>query len=489
MTKRPLLFLALPVLGTMALVAGAAEGEVGITTTELLIALAVIIVLVLLNGLYVGAEFAIIGVRPTQMEQMAEEGNRTARSVLDILQSRAKQDGYIATAQLGITIASLGLAQYGEPKIAAAIEPLIERFFHPSEAVLHTLGYVISLSFLTYLHVVIGEMVPKSLALGDAKNAVIRLAGPMRVSSTILGPAVRILNAAGNGILRLMRVPPAEGHARVLSPEELELIVDESAESGLLENEERDFIRNIFDFSNRSVEQVMTPRPRVETFALSTPQDELFQLAAESRHSRFPVYETDREHIIGIIHVKDLARQLLRRPEKFDLRLIMRSAPAVPEGTSIATLLNAIKAQKMHMAIVLDEFGGMAGIVTLEDLVEEVVGEVRDEFDQEREPLIHVGPGILDVAGDILVEALLAHAYLGELAALPDVETVGGLIVSKLGRPPIVGDVVTYADRVHFRVLTVDRRAVTRARIEFPAEDHLPTTADEPVNDEEGEPT
>ncbi|MBE2222052.1 MAG: HlyC/CorC family transporter, partial [Anaerolineae bacterium] len=279
---------------------------------------------------------------------------------------------------------------------------------------------------------------------------------------------VRILNGIGRLLLRLFKVPPAEGHERVLSAEELELLVSESAEGGLLNGEEEEMIRNIFDFSDRVVGQVMTPRTRVQAIPINMDKEKLLKLVTESRHSRFPVYDGDRDHIVGIVHLKDLIRQTMRPDSKFDIRLIARSAPAVPEDFSVENLLIAFKAQRLHMAIVLDEFGGMAGVVTLEDLVEEVVGEVRDEFDLEYEPYVEIEPGVLEVAGDYLVDDLIEDVYLGEEDDLPDVETVGGLVVSKLGRPPKIGDEVVYQDDVTISVLDVDRRAVTRARIEFP---------------------
>jgi len=290
----------------------------------------------------------------------------------------------------------------------------------------------------------------------------------MQVAQTILVIPVRLLNAVGSWLLRVFKVPPAEGHARVLSPEEIELLVTESAEGGLLNEDEEEMIRNIFDFSDRLAGQVMSPRTRVQAIPVDIAKNELLQIVTESRHSRFPVYENDLDHITGIVHLKDLIRQTMRPDSRFDIRLIMRSAPAVPEDYPVEKLLAAFKSQRLHMAIVLDEFGGMAGIVTLEDLVEEIVGEVRDEFDLEREPFVVLEPGVIEAAGDYLVDDLAEMVYLGEREGLPDVETIGGLVVAKLGRPPEINDEVIYDEQVSFRVLDIDRLAVTRVRIEFP---------------------
>ncbi len=466
MTKYLLLTMTLPGFGILA--TAAAEEATGSAVAALLVAMVVIILLVLLNGLFVMAEFAIIGVRPTQLEQMVDEGVGQAKGVLTIVESRQKQDQYIATAQLGITIASLGLAMYGEPQIAHFVEPYLEDlWFEPSHELVGSIGYVIALGLLTYLHVVIGEMVPKSLALTDAPRMVLLLSRPMAIARWILSYPVRILNRVGVSMLRLFRVPPAEGHERVLSPEELELIVTESTEGGLLNAEEQEMILNIFDFSDRTVSQVMTPRTKVEAIPLDVSRQEILKIVTDSRHSRFPVYDGDRDHIVGILHLKDLVKQTLRSESRFDLRLILRSAPAVPEDLPVQTLLAAFKRQKLHMAIVLDEFGGMDGIVTLEDLVEEVVGEVRDEFDQEKEPYVELGPGLIEAEGEYLVDDF-DDGFWGNEEELPDVETVGGLVISKLGRPPVAGDEVIYNDKIQIRVLAVEGRAVSRVLIEFP---------------------
>ncbi len=483
MIKLLLPFLAFPGMTVFLTVLRAEESSM--TGTGLIFLFAVITILILLNGLYVSAEFSIIGVRPTQLEQLIEDGQKNAQAVLDVVESRTKQDQYIATAQLGITIASLGLAQYAEPQIAHLIEPAIASILgyfesipflanvnlEVSESFVHTIGFVLSLGFLTYLHVVFGEMVPKSLALSNAAGTSMRLTKAMRISSeTILKYPVQFLNAVGNALLKIFRVPPAEGHARVLSPEELELLVAESAQGGLLNEDEQEMITNIFDFSERTVEQVMTPRTKVEAIPHDVSRQELLEFVTTSRHSRFPVYENDRDHIIGILHLKDIVRQTMKSQSRFDLRLILRSTPAVPDDLPVQTLLAAFKRQKLHMAIVLDEFGGMAGIVTLEDLVEEVVGEVRDEFDQEHEPYEEIAPGVVEVAGAYLVDDF-DDGFWG-VKELPDVETVGGLVVTKLGRPPKVGDVVHYSDEsISVEVLSIDGRAVNRVRIEFPTFD------------------
>ena len=475
MSRTTLLLLASP--GLIAFSFAAAEGGLPALST-LLLPTVVIIILVLANGFFVAAEFAIIGVRPSRVEQMMHEGVAEADKVFKVLESPARQDRYVATAQVGITIASLGLGMYGETKIAEFIEPYLIALTgaDPSDALVHTVGTIIALSLLTYLHVVIGEMVPKSLSLAAPGKAVLKLSKPMRVSQNLLSIPVRLLNSIGRALLELFQIPPAEGHARLHSPEEIELIVSESAEGGLLFEEEEEMIRNIFDFSDRQAGQIMSPRTKVQAIPSDMPADELLALVTASRHSRFPVYENDLDHVIGILHLKDLVRQQLQANGELNIRTILRPAPAVPEDHLVEQLLAAFKRQRIHMAIVLDEFGGLAGIVTLEDLVEEVVGEVRDEFDVEKEPIVELGPGVLEVDGSFLVDDLREYVYLGDVSELPDVETVGGLIHTWLGRPPQIGDRVTPASNgnVQLIVLEVDGLAVARARVEFPVVDEQP---------------
>jgi len=446
---------------------------------NLILPILIILLLVLVNGFFVAAEFAIIGVRETQMEEMVDDGHRLAPKVLNVLQSRPKLDQYIATAQLGVTIASLGLAMYGEPAIGHFVEPYLEAVFGFGASAAATISYIIALSLLTYLHVVLGEMVPKALSLSDASTMALRLSRPMQFAGNILIIPVKMLNAIGNMLLHLFRIPPVEGHERLMAAEELEMIVAESVEGGLILDDEEEIIRNIFDFSERTVGQVMTPRRKIQAIPVTGPRDELLKIVTESRHSRFPVYDGDLDHIVGILHLKDLIRQTMRPTGPFDLRLILRATPEVPEDYPVDRMLAAFKNEKLHMAIVRDEFGGIAGIVTLEDLVEEVVGEVRDEFDQEREPYVELAPGVLELSGNYLLDDLADDVYLGEEEELPDVETIGGLLVSILGRPPVVGDEVQFLDSIHLTVLDTDRLAVNRVRVEFPALDDRSNQEDE----------
>ena len=430
----------------------------------LLLPFVVISVLILMNGLYVAAEFAIIGARRSRMEQLAEQGNSAAAWVRGVLDESRRTDRWIATAQLGITLASLGLGMYGEPAIARLIEGPLHDLFGLQGAGVHTVSFVIALSLITYLHVVIGEMVPKSLALQTPERTVLALTRSMRISGRIFSVPVTVLNRTGVLLLRLLRIPPPSESSRLYTSDELELIIEESSAGGLVEDFEHELAANIFDFSERRVGQVMVHRTSITAIPIDASESNILELVATARFSRVPVFQANVDDIVGVLHIKDFVRQQLSEAP-FDLRSLLREVAFVPETLPVGELLATFKGQRQHMAIVMDEHGGTLGLVTLEDLIEEVVGEVRDEFDTEEEPPITlVAPGHLVVQGNVLLEDVNDYVAIG--AHEHDVQTVGGLVMAELGRRPSTGDEITLG-AVTLRVEAVERLAVTRVSIHF----------------------
>jgi CBS domain containing-hemolysin-like protein len=421
--------------------------------------------LILINGLFVSAEFAIIGVRKTQLVQLANQGNRVAAGILAILERPVLQDRYISTAQLGITIASLGLGMYAEEAFAELLLGPLEHLFHLGEASAHGIAAGVALSLLTFLHVVMGEMVPKSVALQHPLGTALNISRPMAFMQRVFSPAVWFLNTLGAGILRLLRIPLVEGQARLHSPEELQMIIDDSYRGGQLDGKEKAMLSKVFVFGEHKAHQLMTHRTRVEAYPVYISESELLAALSQSPFSRFPIYDGDLDNVVGILHLKDLVRQQVHQPGKFDLRPLLRRAPVVPEYADVETLLASLKRLHLHMAVVIDEYGGMAGIVTLEDLVEEVVGEVQDEFDQEIPPLRQLGPSEFILRGDYPLEDLNELSPLGDY--VPDVNSVGGLIVTLLDRMPQVGDRITFAG-IELQVETVSGRAVRTVRAHLP---------------------
>ncbi len=430
----------------------------------MLFSFVVIALLILINGLFVAAEFSIIGVRPSRVEQLARQGNRAAQWVREILTNRSSTDRYIATAQLGITLASLGLGMYAEPAIAHLIEDPLHDWFGLEGTIVHTISFLFALMLITYLHIVIGEMVPKSLALQRAERTVLVLSAPMRLAGRLLSIPVTLLNRIGLFTLKLLRVPPPGKDSRLYSLDELELIVSESFAGGLLDEREQELVANILDFTEERVEQVMMPRTLMTAIPVIIDEAELLSLIPSTPYSRLPVYEASIDNIVGILHLKDFVRQQLAG-DPFDLRALLRQVPFVPENLPVKSLLANFKRLHQHMAIVIDEHGGTLGLVTLEDLLEEVVGEVRDEFDVgEEEPLTLVEPGHVVALGTAQLEELRAYVPLPEYKH--DVQTVGGLILAELGRRPEAGDELL-AGSVTFRIKEVEGLIIKRVSIHY----------------------
>ena len=425
----------------------------------------IIALLILANGLFVAAEFAIIGTRPSRIEQMAEEGDRAAKRVGEIVHDRTQTDRYIATAQLGITLASVGLGMYAEPAIAHLIEGPLHDWFGLEGGIVHTISFIIALLAVTYLHVVLGEMVPKSIALQAPERSVLTLSAFMRIVGKIFSIPVTVLNQIGLLVLKLLRVPPAGSGSRLYSTDELEMVVLESYAGGLLDQREQELVANILDFSEERVEKVMLPRTLIRAIPVTIPEEELLALIPTTPYSRLPVYRDSIDNIVGMLHLKDLVRQQLSG-EPLDLPSLLRKVSFVPETLPVKSLLASFKRLHQHMAIVIDEHGGTLGLVTLEDLLEEVVGDVRDEFDDgEEAPITVVEPGYLIALGVAHLEDLAAYVPIPEHDY--DIATIGGLVLAELGRRPEVGDEIRTGEIV-FRVVDVDRLAITRLSIHFP---------------------
>jgi CBS domain containing-hemolysin-like protein len=427
----------------------------------------VIALLILLNGLFVAAEFAIIGVRKSRMEYLAEEGNQTADWVRGVLDDSRRTDRWIATAQLGITLASLGLGMYAEPAIAHLIEEPLHDWFGLSETAVHTVSFVIALSIITYLHVVIGEMVPKSLALQKPERTVLSLTRPMRFSGRIFSIPVTALNWIGLLVLKLLRIPPPAESSRLYTAEDLEHIIAESSVGGLVEDFEQELAANIFDFSERQVGQVMTHRTSITALPVTASESHVLEFVASMTFSRVPVYRDNIEDVVGFLHIKDFVRQQLAE-ESYDLLALLREPFFVPETLPVGELLATFRAQHQHMAIVIEEHGGTLGLVTHEDLIEEVVGEVRDEFDTEEEPPITVvGPGHILVQGTALLDDIDEYVAIDRRGH--DVQTVGGLVMAELGRLPHEADEITQG-ALTLRVEAVERLSVTQVSLHYPPE-------------------
>lgn len=437
----------------------------------ILVPFAIILVLVLLNGLFVAAEFAIIGVRPTRIAQLAESGNPVARRLSITLQDRAKVDRYIASAQLGITLASLGLGMYGEPAIAHLLEGPLHDWFGLEGSPAHTVSFIIGLSLVTYLHVVVGEMVPKSLALQSAERTVMALATPMSIMQKLFSIPITVLNGIGVWLLKVMGVPPPKEKSRLHTPQELEMIISEGVVGGLIEAHDFAVFENIFDLDELHVHQIMTPRVKVDALPISISEQELIDKLSKSAHSRFPVYERSIDHIVGVLHLKAFVIQQLDGTP-FDLRALMDEPVFLPSSATAYELMSALEHKRVQFAVVLDEYGGTAGIVTLEDLLEEVVGEVWDEFDIDlQEPVTVIVPGHLLAKGSARLDEVEAFVSLG--GQTHEANSIGGLMLANVDLPPRRGDTVAFGDVV-LRIEDVRGMTVESVAVLYPPEKESP---------------
>ena len=448
-----------------------------------LVPILIIAILIVLNGLFVAAEFAIVAAPRARIAQRAEAGDPRARWVLSVLRDPERQTRYITTAQVGITIVSLGLGMYGEHTLAAWLVGPLEHLGHLAEPAAHTIATVVSVGFLTYLHVVIGEMVPKSLALQTAERTVLQLVWPMRLTELLFKPLILVLNTLGTVITRALGIPAASAHERLMTIEELEYIVEES--EGIFEKAEQLFLENIFDFAERTVGMIMTPRTRIVGIPAHATYGEVVSLICEAGYSRYPVYEGTLDTIVGILYVKDLARYEATKPQPpFNLRDIAtkRKPLFVFESLSLEDMLIRFREARTQIAIVLDEYGGTAGLITMEDLMEEVVGEIVDKFEREREtvPYEIEQEGVILVRGDLLLDELNQHFDLD--IEHEDVDTVGGLIMALLERVPQEGDRVEWQG-ITFEVVEMDGRAVRRARLILPPKAEPELSAEENEED------
>ena len=415
-----------------------------------MIAFLIISGLILLNGIFVAAEFAIVGAPRAAIDRKAQAGNRFARAVLRVLEDPRQQDRYIATAQLGITVASLGLGMYGEHVIADAIYNRLGHRGLPVWLASHGFASTVAVAVLTYFHIVVGEMVPKSLALQRAEQMVLWITPPMLWTRNALFPFVVGLNALGNLVLKMFGVNRQVQNAeQYYTPEELQLVVQESEDLGVIRAESGRMLQDLFEFGDLTAGEAMVPRVRVVGIPLGTTPDQVRQLLGQTPYTRYPVYERDLDHIIGMVHIKDLLRVLLGTESI--RRTHARPLPLVPETAPLDSVLSTMRREGTQMVIVLDEHGGTSGVVTLQDLFEEVVGEI-EEGPATAPHIYRDADGRLRVPGTMRLDELGQEFDLD--LEHDDVDSVSGLVLTLLGRPPVVGDTVRY-ERLQFEVTAV----------------------------------
>jgi CBS domain containing-hemolysin-like protein len=422
----------------------------------LLIALYLLFVLVLvfLNGFFVAAEFAMVKVRLNRIEALANEGNLKARFAQTILQNL---NAYLSACQLGITLASLALGWVGEPAVAALLKPVLEGII--PEFAIHTLSFIIAFSIITTFHITLGEQVPKTYAIRHAESMTLWSAIPMVVFYKLMFPFIWSLNGLSNWMLRRVGVEPESDHETVHTDEEIRVIMQESHKSGYLDQTEMALMDNIFEFSETHAREIMIPRTELVCLYANIPYAEQKDMVLAALHTRFPVCDPDKDNIIGFVHIKDI----MKAGDSFDdIRAITRPIMTVPESISISMLLKQM--QKKHTALVLliDEYGGTSGIVTVEDILEEIVGEIQDEFDEELPTIVQHDEWTHSVDGLLLIDEF--NEYFDTEISTEDFDTIGGWVYSQVEMPPERLQRVTY-ENYELIVDEVDHMRISRITI------------------------
>ena len=403
------------------------------------------LILVALNGLFVAAEFALVKIRATQVDRLVREGKTSAGLVEE---ATDKLDAYLSVSQLGITISSLGLGWIGEPAFAHFLQPLLEPLGVP-EGSIHVIAFAAAFGTITFMHVVFGELAPKSVAIARAEGTVLFVAPFMRFFYYLFWPGIVLFNGTANAVVRLFGIPPASETEETHSEEELRIIIEQSTRQGILNTGEEHMLEAVFKLEDTRAREIMVPRPDVVALPADTKLQELV-LATAGAHTRYPVFEGDSpEHIIGMVHVKDVLETIKQtRSLEADVsaRDLTRDALIVPENRPVDALLKDLQKQGLQMAVVIDEWGSFEGIVTMEDIVEEIVGEIRDEFDEEEPHVERLEDGSYTVDGRIPIGTV--NEVVGSDFKSEDFDTVGGLILGQLGRAPKVGDEVHLHDHI-----------------------------------------
>ena len=435
-----------------------------------LINIFVVLLLVAANAFFVACEFALVAVRPSRVHQLKESGDGRA----SVVESLTKDiDRVIAGAQVGITMASLALGWLGELTLAGMLEPALQGLAIPHAAkVAHGAAITVAFLFITGLHVVLGEQVPKSMSLQRAEGIALLIARPMAAFMAAFRPLVSIFDSASNVILRAMGYKASSGHALVRSADELRLLVDLAQQHGVLTQQQERMLGGALELRELQVRQVMTPRAHLIAVPANASLEQALETVRKHRRSRYPVYEGSPDQIIGVLHTKDLLQHVSERSSAleqgvplppFDLRPLVRECVFVPETRTLAELLEDFRRKRRHIAVAVDEFGSVQGLVTLADLVETILGEVRDEYEVAPvTPRLAEGGMIFDGRTNLLD---LEHQHQLELPSGPGFETLAGFILSHLGDIPAGGESFLY-DGLRLTVLEMDGRRISRVKIE-----------------------
>ncbi|RZK50822.1 MAG: HlyC/CorC family transporter [Pedobacter sp.] len=439
-----------------------ATAEVSDDSGPVLWRLLLALFLVILNGFFVAAEFAIVKVRASQIEIKAKSGSKVGKMAKNIVHNL---DGYLAATQLGITLASLGLGWVGESVMHTIFQRLFQSLnLNLGEAFIHSASTIVAFSLITFMHIVFGELAPKSVAIQRPVGTTLFVSVPLQIFYVVFRPFIWALNGVASIILKPFGINTSGGHDSIHSNEELQYILDQGKESGALEDNEHELIKNVFDFNERVVKNIMVPRTKISGIELDADNNELVERIIAEGYSRLPVYDDVIDKIVGIVHAKDIL-PLIASQKEWNLKDIIRKPYFVPETKKINDLLSELQLKRIQIAIVVDEFGGTAGMVTLEDIVEELVGEIQDEYDEEKPMIEVISENEFVINGDAPVYDV--NEYLPH--DLPEDEvydTMGGLVSHAFGRIPEVGESETFYGYI-FTILKKTEQNIESIKLEL----------------------
>lgn len=434
------------------------DGHTEIELGKLIWNLLLVFILVFLNGFFVAAEFSLVKVRQSRLTQLVREGNRRANYALKV---NHRLDTYLSATQLGITLASLGLGWVGEPAVSELlIEPLMHKAGATDPTLISTVSVAVGFAIITFLHIVMGELAPKSLAIQKSEETSLWLSWPLLMFYRVFLPVIWLLNAAANGVLRLVGIEPVNENEAAHSEEEIRILMDQSARSGVIDKDEMKLMDNLFDFSDMLAREVMLPRTDMDCLYTNLSWEENMRIVADTKHSRYPVAVEDKDQIIGFVHITDL---LLPDPDKtLDLVEMVRPILNVPESMEVSHVLRLMQKKHSQLTLVVDEYGGTAGLLTAEEILEEIVGDLHDEFEDERPEIEKLTEGVFSVDGRLLIEEV--NELVGSEIEDEEVDSIGGWLFKELEGTPVKGK-RKQVDRYLFEVEEASRLRITRVKV------------------------
>jgi len=425
---------------------------------ELTINITLVLLLVLLNGVFVAAEFSLVKIRQTRITQLVSEGNKLAGFALKV---NKKLDSYLSATQFGITLTSLALGWLGEPAISELlVEPIMFKLGVTDPILITTVGVVVGFSLITFLHIVLGELAPKSIALQRTEGTVLALSAPLIFFYKIFFPFIWVLNASANALLRMIGIQPASEADGAHSEEEIRLLMNQSARSGVIDKEEMKLMDNIFEFSDLLAREVMLPRTDMVCLYVNLPLEDNIKIINETKHSRYPVALEDKDQILGFIHITDLL--LANKEQQEDLTSMLRPILNVPESMEISQVLRLMQKKHAQLTLVVDEYGGTAGLLTAEEILEEIVGDLYDEFEDDERENVEIDGDIISVKGRMLIEDV--NDLTGVLIEDNEVDSIGGWLFKELEGSPAKGDHVRIGNFI-FQVEEATQLRITRVMI------------------------